>query len=122
MALILVADDDATTRDLVRRALESDGHEVVVAEDGSEALALAETRGGDRAFDLVVTDVDMPNMDGVSLAEALIGRNPRQSVILMSGIADELSRARAIARGHVRLITKPVTLEKIRGEANELLG
>ena len=55
-------------------------------------------------------------------AEALIERNPRQRVILMSAIADELSRARAMMRGNVRIITKPVTLEKIRGEVTELLG
>jgi two-component system cell cycle response regulator CpdR len=118
MAEILIAEDEDMTRDLVRRALETDGHEIAVAADGREALELANARG----FDLVVTDVDMPNMDGVALAEALIERNPRQRVILMSAIADELSRARAMMRGNVRIITKPVTLEKIRGEVTELLG
>jgi CheY-like chemotaxis protein len=118
MALILVADDDATTRDLVRRALEGDGHEVVMAEDGAEALA----RASERTFDLVITDIDMPNVDGVSLAETLVARNPRQAIVLMSAIADELARARALARGTVRVVTKPVTLGAIRGEAAELLG
>lgn len=118
MALILIAEDEDVTRDLVRRALETDGHEVAVAGDGREALDLAEKQ----AYDLIVTDVDMPNMDGVALAEALIERNPRQRIILMSAIADELSRARVMLGGHVRIMTKPVTLEAIRGEANELLG
>ncbi len=73
MALILVAEDDDITRDLVRRALETDGHKVSVASDGREALDLAEAG---QTFDLVVTDVDMPSLDGVSLAEALLARDP----------------------------------------------
>jgi CheY-like chemotaxis protein len=118
MAQILVAEDEDVTRDLVRRALETDGHGVSVAADGLEALELA----SERAFDLVVTDVEMPNMDGVTLAEALIERDPRQRIILMSAIADELSRAGAMVRGNVRILSKPVTLEMIRGEVTELLG
>lgn len=118
MAMILVAEDDDVTRDLVRRALETDGHQVTVAADGKAALEAADGQ----SFDLLITDVDMPNMDGVSLAEALLDRNPRQRIILMSAIADELGRARAMARGSVRIITKPVSLETIRGEATELLS
>ncbi len=119
MALILVAEDDDMTRDLVRRALETDGHKVSVASDGREALDLAEAG---QTFDFVVTDVDMPRLDGVGLAEALLARDPGQRIIIMSAIADELGRARAIAKGSVRIITKPVTLETIRGEATEILG
>ena len=118
MARILIAENEEVTRDLVRRALETDGHGVSVAADGLEALELA----SERAFDLVVTDVEMPNVDGVALAEALIARNPRQRIILMSAIADELGRARAMVRGNVRILSKPVTLEMIRGEVTELLG
>ena len=119
MARILVAEDDQFTREMAQRALKTDGHEVIMAEDGSEALALCEKGPG---FDLVVTDVEMPNMSGLELAEALIAQNATQRIIMMSGLADELVRARDLLSPTVRMITKPVTLEKIRGEAAELLG
>jgi len=119
MARILVAEDDQFTRDMAQRALETDGHEVVAVEDGSDALALYDS--GD-VFDLIVTDVEMPNMSGLALAEAVIAKNAGQRIIIMSGLADELTRARALLSPTVRMITKPVTLEQIRGEAAELLG
>ena len=118
MARILIADDDAFTREMAQRALQGDGHEVVIAEDGGEALALI---GQGPAFDLVVTDVEMPNTDGLELAEALIAQNPSQRIVIMSGLADELVRARALLSPTVRMISKPVTLEKIRGEVADLL-
>ncbi|MBU2531312.1 MAG: response regulator [Alphaproteobacteria bacterium] len=119
MARILVADDDQFTRDMVRRALATDGHEITTVEDGATALGVIEA-GAD--FDLVITDVDMPNMSGVELAEALVARDARQRIIIMSGLADELARARSLLSPSVRMITKPVSLEKIRGESMELLG
>ncbi|MFY0612092.1 MAG: response regulator [Hyphomicrobiaceae bacterium] len=119
MARILVAEDDQFTREMVQRALASDGHDVVTAEDGSEALTFY---GNGDAFDLVITDVEMPNMSGLALAEAVIERKPDQRIIIMSGLADELARARALLSPTVRMITKPVALEQIRGEAVELLS
>jgi CheY-like chemotaxis protein len=115
----LVADDDQFSREMVRRALEADGHSVMSVEDGSDALAACEVGP---AFDLVVTDVQMPNLDGIALVQSLIAMNADQRVIIMSGLADELSQARALLSPTVRMIAKPVTLEKIRGEVAELLA
>lgn len=119
MARILVADDDLHVREMVQRALESDGHDVTIAEDGSSALA--SFKGG-TPFDLVITDVEMPNVSGLELAEAILVSKADQRIIIMSGIADELSRARDLASAKVRMLTKPVSLEKIRGEVTELLA
>ena len=119
MARILVADDDQFTREMAQRALQTDGHTVVMAADGSEALALF---GSEPTFDLIITDVDMPNVSGLELTEAVIAQNAAQRIIIMSGLADELVRARALLSPTVRMITKPVTLEQIRGEAAEMLG
>ncbi len=119
MARILVADDDSVTLDLIKRALEGDGHEVITVGDGSEACQRLEDG---EVFDLIVTDVDMPELDGIALAERAIALRPDQRIIIMSVIADELTRGRQLEGGRVRIVTKPVTLEKIRGEAAELLA
>jgi two-component system, chemotaxis family, chemotaxis protein CheY len=67
MASILTADDSTSMRQMVSFTLKGAGYEVVEAVDGVEALEIAKTR----AFDLVVTDVNMPNMDGISLIKEL---------------------------------------------------
>ena len=67
MAVILVVDDMRSMRDLVKAVLAKQGHEVVTREDGEQALAFARS---DRA-DLVITDINMPNMGGVELVTAL---------------------------------------------------
>ena len=67
MARILLAEDDAATRDLVQRALGLEGHEVVVTQDGAEALE--KLQAAPARFDVLVTDVQMPGLDGVALVE-----------------------------------------------------
>ena len=119
MARILVAEDDQFTREIVQRALEAAGHQVLAAEDGSEALAATE---GGASFDLVVTDVEMPGISGLELAEQILKRNPSQKILVMSGLADELNRAKALKSPNVRLITKPVTIDTIKAETGKLLA
>lgn len=119
MARILVAEDDQFTREMVQRALEGEGHEVVATEDGGDAMAAYEAGA---AFDLVVTDVEMPGVSGLELAGNVLARDPAQRVIIMSGLAGELTRARELQSPNVRVITKPVTLETIKAEAAALLG
>lgn len=67
MASILTVDDSSSMRQMVSFTLKSDGHDVTEAEDGVVALNIARTRG----FDLVLTDVNMPNMDGIQLIREL---------------------------------------------------
>ena len=67
MARILLADDDAALRDVVRRALVSEGHDVAIAQDGQEALDLL--LASPSAFDLLLSDVHMPALDGLSLGQ-----------------------------------------------------
>lgn len=119
MARILLADDDAATRDLVRRALEGDGHKVLVTQDGNEALDQLKEGG---QFDLLVTDVEMPMMDGIALAEHSFPLQPGIRVLLMSGFADQLDRAKDLSGPHVGVISKPFTLEQVRETVRKLMS
>lgn len=112
MARILLADDDKSTRDLVRRALELDGHHVHVAEDGSEAWAAFESAPS--GFDLLVTDVEMPGTDGVTLAKKALAASAAVKVLMMSGFNEALDKGRSLAPGRVVVLAKPFTLEQIR--------
>ncbi len=112
MATILLADDDAAVRDLVRRALASDGHSVHVTQDGLEALEQLSANGA--AFDILITDVEMPQLDGISLAEKALRMKPALAIILMSGFADQLERAGRLKAGRLLSIPKPFTLDQIK--------
>ncbi len=120
MARILLADDDAASRDLVKRALATDGHSVTSTQDGTEALdKLQEAPDG---FDLLITDVQMPGLDGIALAEKALEGHPTLRVVLMSGFAGEFGRADHLKAKISRVLTKPVTLEQIRTAVREALA
>ena len=120
MARILLAEDDAATRDLVQRALALDGHEVVVTQDGAEALETLQAAPA--RIDLLITDVQMPGLDGVALVEKGLAVAPRLRVVLMSGFVGELGRADHLKGRISRIITKPFTLEQIRAAARAALA
>jgi CheY-like chemotaxis protein len=120
MARILLADDDAATRDLVRRALESDGHQVLAREDG--AAALDALKSATSPFDLLITDVQMPTLDGISLVERAVAQTPGLRIILMSGYPEQLSRAAGLGARRLLAVTKPFTLEQIRNKARDALA
>lgn len=119
MARILLADDDKPTRDLVKRALESDGHAVDVAQDGTEALEALSANGA--AIEVLVTDVNMPGLDGISLAKRAETLAPGLRVLMMSGFAEELERAKSASVGRVAVLSKPFTLEHVRSAVRDLL-
>ncbi|WP_072395727.1 response regulator [Hyphomicrobium sp. CS1GBMeth3] len=120
MARILLAEDDQATRDLVKRALTADGHAVDLTQDGAEALETLTTSGA--SFDLLVSDVHMPGADGIELAQHAIARLPDLKLLLMSGFAEELDRARALQSPNLAVILKPFTLEQIRVAVRALLA
>ena len=66
MPRVLIADDEDSMRRLVARAIAMDGHDTVTAQDGAEALEILTSEAG--AFDLLLTDIQMPVMDGIALA------------------------------------------------------
>ncbi len=119
MARILLADDDKATRDLVKRALEAGGHEVELTQDGSEALErLAEAA---TAPDILISDVHMPGIDGIEVARRAIETSPGLKLLLMSGFAEELERARALPTDTLAVLTTPFTPDQIRTAVRGLL-
>ena len=85
MPRVLIADDEESMRMLVARAIAMDGHDTVTAEDGAEALEILNREHG--AFDLLLTDIQMPVMDGIALALAAARDFPDLTILLMTGFA-----------------------------------
>ena len=112
MARILIAEDEEAIRQLVARALIQDGHQVVTVGDGGEALdVLTRERG---AFELLLTDIRMPVMDGIALALAATRDHPALTILLMTGYADQRERAHGLDALIHDVVTKPFTLATIR--------
>lgn len=119
MARILIAEDEEPLRNLVVRALAQEGHEVLSAADGAEALDLI-TRDEGR-FDLLLTDIRMPLMDGIALALSAARDYPELVILLMTAYADQRERAYGLEAIIHDVITKPFTLAEIKVAVNEAL-
>lgn len=120
MARILIAEDEDSLRSLISRALVQDGHEVVANADGGEALeTLTRERG---QFDLLLTDIRMPVMDGIALALAASRDYPKVTILLMTGFADQRERAHGLEALIHDIVTKPFSLGDIRNAINGALA
>lgn len=119
MARILVAEDDDAIREFVVRALSEDGHELTAAADGASALDALSRRDGN--FDLLLTDVKMPKMDGIALALATGRHHPDVPIMLMTGYADQRERAHGLDALVHDVIAKPFSVEQIKGAVREAL-
>lgn len=103
MARILVVDDEAAHRDSLRRIFERAGHEVALAKDGAEAQAFLQTH----AVDVVLTDLVMPNADGLSVLEAVKERGNSADVVLMTAYGNVENAVQAMRLGAADFLTKP---------------
>lgn len=119
MARILVTEDDEAVRAFVSRALLMDGHEVVQAEDGEDGYDKLQEENGE--FDLLLTDIKMPFMDGIELSRAAAARYPDLRILMMTGFADQRERADDLDRIVIAVVAKPFTLAHIRGAVNRAL-
>jgi CheY-like chemotaxis protein len=112
VARVLIADDEDSMRLLVARAIAMDGHEIVTAQDGAEALDILTENDG--AFDLLLTDIKMPIMDGIALALSAARDFPALTILLMTGFADQRERASGLNAIVHDVITKPFSVADIR--------
>lgn len=120
MARVLLVEDDESVRMFVRRALERDGHSVMEAEDGAAALDLLHGAASD--VDLVLSDIQMPVMDGIALALNVARERPELALMLMTGYAHQRERAYGIEAIVCDVVEKPFTLAEICVRVRDALG
>ena len=118
MPRILIAEDDPAVRRFVARALTHRGYDVTAAEDGIAALEAL----SDASYDLLLTDIVMPGLDGIALALKVTREHPGMPVLMMSGFSAERQRAHNLDELIHRVIPKPFTLEEICKVVEETLA
>ena len=118
LATILIAEDDRAVREFVSRALRQDGHDITAVDDGQQALnALKKGQ-----FDMLLTDIVMPRLDGIALALKAAKEYPDLPVLLMTGYAAERQRAHNMNALIQDVISKPFTLQEIREAVRKILA
>lgn len=117
---VLIADDKATGRELVRTVLENRGYEVFEACDGIQALDSAHRTHPD----LIILDLHMPGLDGFGVIQELRlhAHFAVTPIIALTASAMQGDRQRALSAGFTGYITKPVSLKELRAEVERLLA
>jgi CheY-like chemotaxis protein len=109
--LVLVIDDEAAIRQVIRRTLEAFGYRVVTAEGGREGLSIYVQRQAE--IGAVITDMMMPVMSGVATINALLQVNANVRIIVLTGFATGDQKEAAMAAGATEFLAKPFTVEKL---------
>ena len=115
---VLVVDDDAAVRELLAKALTGAGYQVEVAVDGPSALV----KLGEKAYDLMITDLKMPGLDGLSVIREARRTCPSLPVIVITGYSSEATAIEAIDLGVAGYLTKPFRVPRILAAAARALG
>jgi DNA-binding response OmpR family regulator len=122
VATILVVDDEADIRLLVKMTLSGDGHEVIEAGDGAEAMAAVRRARPD----LVLLDVMMPDVDGFAVLKQLKAATDRAlvetPVLLLTALDGPMDRVKGGIEGAVRYLTKPIDLDDLRAAVDAALA
>ena len=117
-ARVLVAEDNPAVREFIVRSLTSAGHKTTPDADGQQALdALSKEK-----FDVLVTDIVMPNVDGIALALKAVRLFPDLRIVMISGYAQERMRAHNLDALVHRIIAKPFSLEEICDAVKESIS
>jgi two-component system cell cycle response regulator CpdR len=120
VARILVAEDDPSVRAFVVSALTMKGHEVVAEEDGGLAAETVDAEEG--RFDLLLSDIKMPIMDGIALSLHVGAHYPDLTILLMTGFADQRERAHGLDALIYDVIAKPFTLADLLAKVEDALS
>lgn len=117
MIRILLAEDDAAMREYLARALERSGYQVSAVGCGTEAIPLLEAE----SFDLLLTDIVMPEMDGIELAQRAAAMAPDMQVMFITGFAAVTLRA-GKAMPAAKVLSKPFHLRDLVLEVDRMFG
>ena len=115
---VLVVDDDPVVCKSFDRVLTSKGYAVITAESGEEALR----KLSEEKYDVVYTDIRMPGMSGLEVAENIKARRPWTPVVIITGYGSEIAEERARLAGVARFMHKPLSAEMIEGSARDVLA
>lgn len=115
---VLCVDDEPVILQILRRLLEVQGFEPVTCGDPVAAIALFD----DKPFDVVITDIHMPGMDGLSLMKALRERRPELPVMIVTGQGTVDTAIQALREGASGMLVKPFTGEELLGEVRRALA
>ena len=118
MAAILLAEDDDSMRGFLRKALEKAGHDVVDASQGDEALTELQLR----EFDLLLTDIVMPVMDGIELARRASEIDPEMKIMFITGFAAVALNPANKAPEDAKVLSKPFHLKDLVGEVDRMIA
>ncbi|MBS3757556.1 MAG: response regulator [Desulfobacterales bacterium] len=117
---VLVAEDDEAVRKLVFTMLQQQGYTVLMGENGKKALAALEHHEG--PLHLLLTDVDMPDMNGKELFEKVSSSYPDASVLYMSGCADNIVADQCLTKKKHGFLLKPFSVKALAAKIQEVLG
>ena len=120
MATILAVDDTASMRQMISFTLNSAGHEVIQASDGDEALKVIQGK----KVDLVIADVNMPNMDGITLVKSLreLAEFKFTPILMLTTESQETKRQQGKVAGATGWIVKPFNPEQLLSVVKKVLG
>jgi two-component system, cell cycle response regulator CpdR len=118
MARILLAEDDDSMRSFLARAIEKAGHDVTSVDRGTAALPLVATG----QYDLLLTDIVMPEMDGIELAQRAATLAPGMQVMFITGFAAVAMNKRSAAPANAKVLSKPFHLRDLVDEIDRLLA
>lgn len=116
---ILIIDDSATMRQMINIILKGAGHEIVQAVEGSEGLSKL-----DQSFDLVITDYNMPNMNGVEVIKRIRSgdANPSVPVLMVTTESEDAKKQAGKDAGATGWVTKPFQKEQLLGVVDKVLS
>ncbi len=114
---ILVVDDEEDTRELFHIVLSDEGYHVTLAKNGDEALTLFKAG----SFDLVISDIIMPDTDGLQLLEEIRKTGPTVDVIITTGLGQVDAYIKAMSLGAVEYLNKPIDMRELKGIVQKVL-